>query len=100
MRKFQIWKRCAGQDTRPADVFSPNWAAGLDAALDVTIVNPLQDATVAEAATNPGYALDHRYGKKMLGTAAACLREGIKFLPLVAETLGGWHMVGGKSQAQ
>ena len=30
----------------------------------------------------------------MTGAAAACQREGIKFLPLVVETLGGWHKVG------
>ena len=28
------------------------------------------------------------------GAAAACQREGIKFLPLVVETLGGRHHVG------
>ena len=32
------------QDRRPADVFIPNWAAGLDAALDVMVVNLLQVA--------------------------------------------------------
>ena len=83
-----------GQDRRPADVFIPNWAAGLDAALDVTVVNPLQVATLAEAAVTPGYALEMRYKTKMSGAAAACQREGIKFLPLVVETLGGWHHVG------
>ena len=31
-----------GNDRRPADVLLPNWAAGRDAALDVTVVNPLQ----------------------------------------------------------
>ena len=38
-----------GADRRPADVFLPNWAGGRPAALDVTVVNPLQDATVAGA---------------------------------------------------
>ena len=27
----------------------------------------------------------------MEGAAEDCLREGIGFLPMVAETLGGWH---------
>ncbi len=46
-----------GNDRRPADVLLPNWAAGRDAALDVTVVNPLQQATVHEAAVTPGHSL-------------------------------------------
>ena len=46
-----------GQDRRPADVFIPSWAWGLDAAVDVTVVNPLQTVLVAGAAATPG--LDH-----------------------------------------
>ena len=44
-----------GTDRRPADVLVPNWAAGKDAAMDVTVVTPLQDATLPEAATTPGH---------------------------------------------
>ena len=44
-----------GNDRRPADIFLPNWAEGRDAALDVTVINPLQQATVVEAATTPGH---------------------------------------------
>ena len=61
--------------------------------MDVTVINPLQYATVKEAAVKPGHALDFRYGKKMDGAAEACRREGIVFLPLVVESLGGWHKV-------
>ena len=43
-----------GDDRRPADVFIPYWAGGRDAALDVTVVNPLQAATLAGEATTPG----------------------------------------------
>ena len=74
-----------GTDRRPADVLIPNWAGGLDAALDVTVVNPLQGALVKEAAVTPGHALEFRYGKKMDGAAEACRREGIVFLPLVVD---------------
>ena len=35
----------------------PNWAAGWDAAMDVTVVNPMQAATLVHAATTQGYAL-------------------------------------------
>ena len=69
----------------------PSWAGGLDAALDVTVVNPLQSATLAEAAVNTGHAFNVWYASKMSGDAVACQREGIKFLPLVIQTLGGWY---------
>ena len=29
--------------------------------------------------------------RKMSGTGEACRREGIVFIPLPVETLGGWH---------
>ena len=74
-------------------MFIPNWAGGLDAALDVTVINPLQGATAVEAAATPDHALELRYGTKMYGAAEACKREGIVFLPLVVESLGGWHKV-------
>ena len=68
-----------------------NWTGGKDTALDVTVVNPLQAAMVAQAATTPGHALTCAYNRKMQGTAAACRREGMVFIPLPVETLGGWH---------
>ena len=69
-----------GQDRRPADIFIPSWAGGLDAAIDVTVVT-----------ATPGHALSFRYNTKMAGSAEDCRKEGIKFLPVVIETLGGWH---------
>ena len=44
-----------GEGGKPADVFLPHWAQGKDAALDVTVVNPV--AMVNEAAAVPGHAL-------------------------------------------
>ena len=82
-----------GCDRRPADVFIPGWAAGRDAALDVTVVNPLQAGTVSGASITPGYALDFRYNAKMSESEEACNRQGITFLPVVLESLGGFHRV-------
>ena len=79
-----------GNNRRPADIYLPGWAAGLDAALDVTVVNPLQDATVERAAVTPGHALQYRYNAKMASAAEECQAQGITFLPLVVESLGGW----------
>ena len=80
-----------GTDARPADVLIPRWTHGKDTALDVTVVNPLQAALVAQAAKTAGHALTYAYKKKMTGAGTACQREGMVFIPLPAETLGGWH---------
>ena len=78
-------------DRRPADILVPNWTGRRDAALDVTVVTPLQTATVAEAAVTPGYALTFAYQSKIRGAAEDWRREGIAFLPLAVECLDGWH---------
>ena len=59
---------------------------GKDATLDVTVVNPCQTATIAGAATNAGHA------------GESCQRQGIAFLPMVVESLGGWHEGGGEAR--
>ena len=61
--------------------------------MDVTVVNPLQNATVALAAETAGHALTFAYERKMRGAFEECREQGIKFIPIVAETLGGWDKV-------
>ena len=79
-----------GNNRRPADVYIGGWSAGLDTALDVTVINPLQEATLQGASTSAGHALRMRYTSKMTAAADLCQAEGIKFIPLVFESLGGW----------
>ena len=52
-------------------------------------INP----TRARAATEPGYAMTIAYSNKMRGTADLCDQQGIAFIPVVAESMGGWHKV-------
>ena len=59
--------------------------------MDVTVVTPLQDATLPEAAATPGHALHYAYGNKVRGAGEDCRRQGIAFLPIVVESFGGWH---------
>ena len=80
-----------GDDRRPADVLLPHWDAGRDGALDVTVIHPFQAATLAQAALDPGHALQFAYDRKVRGAAEDCQRQGISFLPLVVESMGGWH---------
>ena len=82
-----------GNDRRPADVYLPNWAAGRDSALDITVINPLQQATVGEAAVTPGHSLTFAFDRKMRGAAEDCERQDVSFTPLAFESLGGWHRV-------
>ena len=82
-----------GQERRPADVLLPYWNGGKDAALDVTVVNPLQRATLPQAAIKPGHALQFAFERKINGAAEDCRREGIDFVPLGVESFGGWHQV-------
>ena len=69
----------------------PHWTGGKDAAMDVTIITPIQGATMPGAANTAGHALDHAYNRKVTGAEEECRRQGIAFLPLVAESFGGWH---------
>ena len=39
----------------------------------------------------PGGALDKAYDRKMRDTADACRQQGLVFLPIALETLGGMH---------
>ena len=82
-----------GVDRRPADILIPHWHTGLDAALDVTITNSLQTATVEREAEQPGFALSFAFDRKIRGVAEDCQRQGLAFIPIVGEALGGLHDV-------
>ena len=82
-----------GNQRRPADVLIPHWSGGRDGALDVTVTHPLQDLTRAGEAAQAGHALTVAYDKKMKGASEQCSQQGLAFIPIVAESFGGWHQV-------
>ena len=82
-----------GQGARPADILLPRWSDGKDAALDVTVTSSLATSHVAGAAAAAGSALDKAYDRKVQGAAEACRQQGLAFLPLAWEALGGMHRV-------
>ena len=43
------------------------------------------------AATTNGFALHHVFGNKMKGAEEDCGDQGISFLPILSDSLGGWH---------
>ena len=76
--------------SRPADILFPHWSHGRPAALDVSIILPLQHLTLAGAASSPGYALCVCVRRKMSSNLPACRSAGVDFLSIVVETLGWW----------
>ena len=78
-----------GSQSRPADIYLPNWERGQPAALDVTVISPLQSLTLHRAASSAGHALTVGEQRKVAAHAAACHAVGVSFVPLVFETLGG-----------
>ena len=80
-----------GNNRRPADILLCHWCGGKDAALDVTITHPLKSDT--RAALTPGHAASVTFENKMRGAAELCRAEGLAFVPIVDESLGGFHPV-------
>ena len=80
-----------GTNARPADVLIPHWTGGKDTALDVTVVSPLLADRLDSSITTPGYTLTMAFNNKCRDYLEPCEREGLSFIPLPVETLGGWH---------
>ena len=80
-------------EQRPGDIQVKYWKDGKDAAWDVSVISPLQTLSniVSRSATNPGHALMVRFNQKNRLYFDACASEGITFVALPMETMGGWH---------
>ena len=76
--------------SRPTDVYLPHWSHGRPAAVDVTVISPLQCHTLSQSASLQGYALSVAEKRKRAVHFEDCRRVGVSFLPLAVETLGGW----------
>ena len=79
-------------DARPADVLIPCWIDSKDAALDVTVTNPLQKSLANDPTREAGHALGLAMARKERQARAACERENLFFIPLAVETFGGWDV--------
>jgi hypothetical protein len=79
-----------GSQSRPADVFLPQWSRGRAAAVDITVVSPLQAALVHESARTPGHALQVAEDRKIRQHKQACSDAGIDFIPAAVDTFGQW----------
>ena len=77
---------------RPGDIFLPAWPGGAAVALDFAVTCPLQANTRQAAADRPLVAAMAYEAAKLADrdTAARCVAQGIKLIPMVVETFGGW----------
>ena len=82
-----------GSSSRPADVYLPVWSRGQPAALDVTVISPMQQLTMSGASVTAGHALSVAENRKLVAHASTC--RGIFFIPLAVETFGGWSQLVG-----
>ena len=80
-----------GRGNKPADILIPHWAKGRAAALDVTVVNPLAPSYLTHSKNTAGYAMEQAFTRKYREVGAACRAEGIEFIPMPTESLGGMH---------
>ena len=48
-------------------------------------------ATVERESTELGYAVTLAHDRKLRGAKEECRRQGLAFVPLAVEALGGWH---------
>ena len=79
-----------GCSSKPADVFLPYWTHGCPAALDVSVISPLQVLTVQGSAQVQGHALKVGEPRKRSAYDSMCRSAGVTLCPLLADTLGGW----------
>ena len=80
------------QARRPADVYVPRWRRGAPACLDLAITSGLQTqylrGVVADGADFVTLKYeDHK--ESFLDTRRACEDDGMSFLPLIIEAVGG-----------
>ena len=76
---------------RPTDVFIPQWTNWKGTCLDITVINPLQDATVTQCALEGDHVVKKAYNNKVRKFEALCTSEGLAFFPLAVDTFGSWH---------
>ena len=77
---------------RPGDLFLPQWPGGVPLALDFAVTSPLKLLGLRDAAQR-SLASAAEYEDKKLNdrqTAQRCAAEGLKLVPMVVESLGGW----------
>ena len=81
----------SSQAGEPADIFVP-CLEGSPSALDLAVTGPQRIGSLSQASVEAVSAAAAYAAVKTshLNTAATCAVQGIKFIPMVAETTGAW----------
>ena len=79
----------AENNSRPGDVSLPCWKSGQSAALDITVTSSLQPNIISHAAEKSGYPIEAAEDRKYTEYENSCAQQGILFVPLAIEVLGG-----------
>ena len=79
----------ANSQSRPGDIFLPNWRSR-QTAFDVAVTSPLSQSALPQSSSTPGAAIQMMKSRKMTKHFRPCQSNGVTFVPLVVETLGGW----------
>ena len=82
-------KLIAGNSSRPGDIFLPSLKPGRTTALDVFVTSPLQQTIINHSAERSGYAIEAAEERKYAHHENCCSEQGILFVPLAVESLGG-----------
>ena len=74
-------------NSRPGDVYLLSWKSGQSAALDITVTSSLN--IISHAAEKSGYAIEAAEDRKYAQYEKSCAQQGILFVLLAIEVLGG-----------
>jgi hypothetical protein len=85
-----------GSLIHPGNVYVPVCDDGMAVAYDVTVVSPVVESSLFSSARSFGFAADTAEHRKAVHYAINCTSQGIYFIPLAQETLGGWSVQAGK----
>ena len=75
---------------RPADLLLPNWVLGHDAAIDITVVHPLNAQFLTGASTIGGVVAETKAGIKRRLNDPKCRELGWRCVPMVVTVYGEW----------
>jgi hypothetical protein len=80
----------------PGDVYVPVGGDGMAVEYDATVVSPVVESSLSSSARSVDCAADTAERRKAVRYAINCASQGMHFIPLAQETLGGWSTQAGK----
>ena len=81
----------SNSNRQPADVYLPRWRRGAPAALDFAITSGVRSDMVNRSAEDGSTATKsyEDFKRSHLNTDSICREEGITFIPMICEAVGG-----------